>query len=296
MFMERILNYEVHENEEGLTLRDFLRIHGFSHHIFVHMKEYPGSIQVNHQPAFMNRKLKTKEKVTVIFRESASSPNILPVKLPFPILYEDEDILVANKPANMPIHPSMGNYENTLANAAAFYFASKGENFVFRCINRLDRDTTGALILAKHGLSGAILSQMMQKREIHRTYLAVVQGIPPEEGVIDAPIARMEGSTISRQVDWERGEPAVTHYRRLKVLGSHSLIQLQLETGRTHQIRVHMKYLGYPLPGDFLYNPDYEIYSRQPLHSWKLDFVHPITGEPMHLQAPIPEDMMVNSK
>ena len=209
------------------------------------------------------------------------------------ILYEDEDILVINKPADMPVHPSAGNYENTLANGIAWYFAEKGEDFVYRCINRLDRDTTGALILAKNPLSAAILSVQMRNRQICRTYLALVDGVLPESGNVDAPIARMDGSVITREVNFQNGESAVTHYECLAVGKDYSLAELHLETGRTHQIRVHMNYIGHPLPGDFLYNPDYSHISRQALHSHHLRFRHPITGEEMHFTAPVPEDMLL---
>lgn len=180
-----------------------------------------------------------------------SSDHIVPRPLPFPVVYEDEDLLVVNKPADMPIHPSQGNYENTLANAAAWYFKEKGESFVYRCINRLDRDTTGLLILARHAYSAALLSRMVSARQIKREYLAVVRGTPDVSGIIDAPIGRKEGSTIERRVDFEHGEPARTHYELLYSEGGYSLVRLRLDTGRTHQIRVHMKYLGHPLPGDF---------------------------------------------
>lgn len=208
------------------------------------------------------------------------------------ILYEDEDILVINKPADMPVHPSAGNYENTLANGIAWYFYEKGEDFVYRCINRLDRDTTGALILAKNPLSAAILSVQMRNRQICRTYLALVDGVLPESGNVDAPIARMDGSVITREVNFQNGESAVTHYERLAVGKDYSLAELHLETGRTHQIRVHMKYIGHPLPGDFLYNPDYRWIKRQPLHSYQLKFTHPVTKKTMLFTAPVPADFV----
>lgn len=215
--------------------------------------------------------------------EVESGENIIRTEMDLDILYEDEDILVINKPAGMPVHPSMGNYENTLANGIAWYFSQKGEDFVYRCINRLDRDTTGALILAKNPLSAAVLSVQMKRRQIRRTYLALVDGVLPESGVVDAPIARMEGSVITREVNFETGESAVTHYERLAVGRYYSLAELHLETGRTHQIRVHMKYIGHPLPGDYLYHPDYRRIQRQPLHSFQLEFTHPIAKEPMLL-------------
>ena len=152
------------------------------------------------------------------------------------------------------------------------------------------------LIIARHLYSASLLSAMMARREIHREYLALATGIIPEDGTITAPIARKEGSTIERMVDFKHGEYACTHYRRISITNTdpvYSLVALKLDTGRTHQIRVHMNYIGHPLPGDFLYNPDYSHISRQALHSHHLRFRHPITGEEMHFTAPVPEDMLL---
>ena len=203
--------------------------------------------------------------------------------------------MVINKPAGMPIHPSMNNYYNSLANGLASYIAQQNCPFVFRCINRLDRDTSGLTIIAKHYVSAGMLSTMIANKTssgITREYLAIVKGsVLPSEGTIAAPLGRKEGSIIERCVDFEKGESAVTHYRVLDEKNGHSLVSLILETGRTHQIRIHMKYLGYPLIGDYLYNPDMALMHRQALHAWKLSFRHPITGEQMHFAAPLPEDM-----
>ena len=191
----------------------------------------------------------------------------------------------------MPVHPSIGNYTNTLANGIAAYLEAKGEICPFRCINRLDRDTSGALILAKNALSAAVLSVQMRNRQIRRTYLAVVQGITHKSGTITAPISRVTDSVIERHVDFQNGESAVTHYQRLETKNNLSLLEIHLETGRTHQIRVHMGYIGHPLPADYLYNPVYDTFKRQPLHSLQLEFRHPITGQEMCLMAPVPEDI-----
>ena len=203
--------------------------------------------------------------------------------------------MVINKPAGMPIHPSMNNYYNSLANALAYYFEQQNCPFVFRCINRLDRDTSGLTIVAKHYVSAGMLSAMIANKAtsgITREYLAIAKGsVRPLEGTITAPLGRKEGSIIERTVDFENGESAVTHYRVLDEKNGHSLVSLILETGRTHQIRIHMKHLGYPLIGDYLYNPDMERIQRQALHAWKLIFRHPITGEILSFTAPLPKDM-----
>lgn len=279
--MKRIFTYIIEESDSGVRIGDFLRKKGYSRHILTHLKKTEEGIQKNGQWAYTSQILDTGDILTVKLVEEEVSEKIVPVKMDLKIVYEDEDLMVVDKPADMPIHPSIHNYENTLANGIAYYFETKKTPFVYRCINRLDRDTTGLLIIAKHMLSGAILGQMIKKREIHREYLAIAAGEVPSEGVIDAPIGRAADSVIERCVDFENGERAVTHFRTLERKNGYSLVSLKLETGRTHQIRVHMKYLGYPLIGDYLYNPDYRIMKHQALHSHRLCFCHPITGEPM---------------
>ena len=209
------------------------------------------------------------------------------------LVYEDEDLLIINKPANMPIHPSMNHHEGTMANGLLYYFTQKGEAFTFRCINRLDRDTSGLTIVAKHLLSAGILSRQVSKHEIKRTYRAICHGKTADSGIIDAPIARAADSTIERCVNFETGEYAITHYKRIAYDENKdlSLLELRLETGRTHQIRVHLKHIGHPIIGDFLYNPDYRYCSRQTLHSYSLSFTHPITKKEMHFASPLPEDL-----
>ncbi len=290
--MNRIFEYCVSDSDLPCTAGEYLKRKGCSHQILVHLKKTEKGILVNNEWAYVRTPLQAGDLLKITLTEDTPSQNIVPVAMPLSIVYEDEDILLLNKPADMPVHPSVNNYDNTLANGAAWYYAQQGKPFVFRCINRLDRDTTGLLILAKNALSASILSAQMKKREIHRTYQAIVKGVPiPESGTIDAPIARKEGSAIERCVDFEKGERAVTHYRVLDSRNDYSLVQLSLETGRTHQIRVHMGYLGHPLLGDYLYYPDFSRIKRVSLHSYALSFTHPMTGSPLTFRAPLPEDM-----
>ena len=291
--MERILEYAISKEEAGRTIKDFLQEKRFSGQNIVELKKMKESILLNGVWEYMTCKVKEGDMLRIHIREEESSEKIPPIELPFPVVYEDEDIVVVNKPADMPIHPSLNNYENTLGNAAAYYFAKQDKAFIFRCINRLDRDTTGLTILAKHMVSAGILQSQMVERKISREYLAIVDGVIEEDtGTIDAPIGRKDGSTIERMVDFENGECAVTHYKVLEQKEKVAMVALKLETGRTHQIRVHMTYKGHPLLGDFLYNPEDNRMGRQALHAWHLTFTHPITGEEMTLEAPIPEDMM----
>ncbi len=289
--MNRTFTFHITEENAGKAIDFFLKSHGFSRHILSGLKTHPQGILVNGQHQNTKYQLLQNDTLTVTILEPAPSEKIVPVSMELSIVYEDEDILVLNKPADTPIHPSLNNYENSLANGVAFYYQKEASPFVFRCINRLDRDTTGLTIIAKNSLSSAILSRMVSMRQIHREYMAIVEGITPESGTIDAPIGRKSDSAIERMVDYEHGERAVTHYTRISHSSTHSLLKLQLETGRTHQIRVHMKHIGYPLIGDYLYNPDFSIIKRQALHSCRLTFTHPITGAPLEFTAPLPEDM-----
>lgn len=289
--MDRIFHYQITETEQGTTVLDFLRKKGFSRHILSSMKADKEALTRNGQRIGGREQLLAGDHFRVRLLETVDSDGIVPVSMPLSILYEDEDILVINKPADMPVHPSIGNYTNTLANGVAAYLDAKDEHSPFRCINRLDRDTSGVLILAKNAFSAAVLSTQMRNRQIRRTYLAVVEGITPPNGTISAPISRVDDSVIERHVDFLRGEPAVTHYERLEVKNEHSLLEIHLETGRTHQIRVHMGYIGHPLPADYLYHPVYDCFKRQPLHSLQLEFRHPVTDKPMCLLAPVSEDM-----
>ena len=291
--MNRTITYIINEKNENQTIGQFLKIHGYSHPIIVGLKKTTNGILLNERWVYVSNRMKKGDVLTINIEETASNSKLEPVFFPLDIVYEDDDLLIVNKTSNMPIHPSMGNYENTLANALAYYFKDQDSPFIFRCINRLDRDTTGLTIIAKNALSAAILGRQVSNRSIHRTYLAICEGNTPPSGTIAAPIARVCDSTIMRCVDFEHGEQAITHYWQLaynKTLDL-SLIKLKLETGRTHQIRVHMKHAGHPLIGDFLYHPDNTILHRQALHSCSLEFEHPVTKEKMHFHAPLPEDM-----
>lgn len=314
--MNRVFTYEI--TEEWESIRDFLKMRRYPHAVFVKLKRTEGSVLVNGEWLHLYKPLHVGDILEIHLEEQESSENIVPrdfgeiVKpgsgLPLPIVYEDADLLVLNKPAGLPIHPSQNHYEDSLANAVMGYYHQQGEPFVFRCINRLDRNTSGLTLIAKNMLSAAILSQDVTTRDIHRTYLALVEADTEagqslqEHGTVDAPIARVDGSTILREVNWQDGDRAVTHYWKLQEEGGIALLKLQLETGRTHQIRVHMRCIGHPLLGDDLYGHGAYIWEdpktgssrvlqRHGLHSYKLEFTHPITGEAMEFTASLPEDM-----
>lgn len=291
--MKRRLYYTITDEFHNKTIEQFLKAQEFPHQAIVQLKKTPNGILLNEVWAYVNQKLTTGDHLILQLVEDISDTSIQAIPTELDILYEDEDLILINKPANMPIHPSMNHHEGTLANGLLHYYQRKGEDFTFRCINRLDRDTSGLTIVAKHLLSAGILSRQVSVRGISRTYLAIVDGKTDVCGTIDAPIGRVGGSTIERQVDHENGESAITHYRRLDYDEEKnlSLLELHLETGRTHQIRVHMKHIGHPIIGDFLYHPDYRYCKRQALHSASLEFTHPITKEKMHFAVSLPEDL-----
>lgn len=318
--MTRTIRYvipkELSAQSVSLTIKGFLKAKSYSVQNMKQLKQDPRGILLNGVPAHLNTVLAAGDLLTICIQESAGSENILPVALPLDIVYEDEDLLVLNKPAGMPIHPSQNNRDNTLANALAYYFQQQGTSFTFRCINRLDRDTSGLTIVAKHFVSAGILGGAVSAKSLQanhdgspfsmtgsilqsplqREYLAIVHGaVTPEIGTIDAPLGRKPGSIIERCVDLKNGERAITHYRVLEKKNGYSLVSLRLETGRTHQIRIHMKSIGHPLVGDYLYKEDTEKQDpihRQALHSHTLSFIHPITGDPMHFSIPLPDDMV----
>ena len=290
--MNRTLTYTISTEYNGFQIDKFLKTQGYSSANITAIKKMPNNVVIDREWVHMNRKLVAGEILTVNIQEEDSSEKIPAVKMSLDIVYEDEDIIVVNKPAGLSIHPSLNHYEDSLANGLAYYYEVQGKPFIFRCANRLDKNTSGLTVIAKHLVSGNILSTMVKNREFHREYYAIVRGsLEESEGTIDAPIGRVSDSIITRQVDFENGERAVTHYKVIDEKNGHSLISIHLETGRTHQIRVHFKYIGHPLIGDHLYNPDMEYMQRQALHSRKVSFVHPITKQAMEFVAPLPDDM-----
>lgn len=293
--MTRKIQYIIEEEHNDKCIGVFLKEKDYSRGVLIELKKTQVGIRKNGVWVCVNEVLKTGDLLEICLIEEVSSENIVPKQCTLDVLYEDEDLLVINKPYDTPIHPSVNNYDNTLANGVIDYYQQQNRPCVFRCINRLDRDTTGVTIIAKHLISASILSKRMKERELTRTYVAFVEGVTEQEGTIEVPIGRAEGSIIKRQVDEEEGKEAITHYRRLEVFEvegkSVSMVALRLETGRTHQIRVHMSFIGHPLLGDFLYNPSNEMLTRQALHAAECIFDHPITGIYERITAPLPKDM-----
>ena len=217
---------------------------------------------------------------------------ILPAPGPLDIVYEDGDVIVLNKAPGVPVHPGPGHYADTLGNFILHHYDQTGEEADFHPVHRLDRGTSGLMVAAKHPHAQEVLKNQLHTADFRREYLAVCEGVPsPAAGVIDLPLGPKEGSLVEQEVRPD-GKPARTRYEVLSVHGGRALLQLVLDTGRTHQIRVHMAHLGHPLTGDFLYGEERpDLIGRTALHSAALAFRHPITGQGMSFRLELPADM-----
>lgn len=276
---------KVPQSWDGMMAKRFLRGYcGLSHHLLITLKAIPMGITMD--GALLRTIDPVRAGCTVILRlpEDRSFP--VPMPLPLRILYEDADLLIVDKPPFMPVHPVHGHLNDTLANAAAYYLESKGESCAFRPIYRLDRDTSGLIVAAKHTYAASRLAGKIEK-----DYFAVVQGELRGTGRIDAPIRRKEGFGIQREVG-EEGVPSVTCWQALGFGKGHTFLRIKLETGRTHQIRVHFSYLQMPLAGDDMYGGSRQWINRQALHCGNVHFFHPVTGKEMVLKCPFPEDYL----
>lgn len=279
------ISFTVGENDDGKLLKVFLKSAcGVSTRTFTKLKKIPLGITRKGQL------IKADEKVfagdEIVLKQVSEDNNIIPVKGSLDIVYEDSHIIIINKPASTPVHPTKIHQENTLANFLRYYSLEKGEDYTFRAVNRLDKDTSGLVLIAKDRHSAGIL----QKQDIYKEYIAVCTGITPEKGTIDKPIKKSENSNMLRIIS-DDGDRAVTHFERIGCFYNSSLVKLWLETGRTHQIRCHMSSIGHPLEGDDLYGGSLEKIERQALHCAKMKFFHPIDGKVMELCCDIPEDM-----
>ena len=240
--------------------------------------------------------IKPNDKITINLDFEEESSNIIPTKMNLDIMYEDDWILVVNKPAGIPVHPSILHYEDSLSNGIKFYFNSIGLKKKIRPVNRLDLNTSGLVVFAKCEYIQESLSNQMKNNIFKKDYLALASGkFDIKQGTIDLPIARKENSIIERCID-ENGQKSITHYEVLDEFENYSLVKCTLETGRTHQIRVHMSAINHPLLGDTLYGNSSRLITRQALHCYKLSFIHPITKKNITISCPIPNDMNINIK
>lgn len=280
----------------GRMLRDFLRCElDLSTKMLKYLKYRNAGICVGGVRRTVRYVLQEGDVLTLETEDRASSPDLAAVDLPLDVLYEDDDLVVPTKPANMPTHPSHDHYDDTVANALAFRYAQRGIPFVFRPINRLDRNTSGLLLVARNKTAAGRMTQAMQAGEIRKQYLAVLDGqLQEREGMIDVCLHRTRESIILRETcppTTPDADPAKTLYRVLAVENGHTLVLASPITGRTHQLRVHFASIGHPITGDDLYGAPTPLIPRHALHAYTLTFPHPTTREQMMLQAPLAPDL-----
>ena len=267
---------------------------GISTKLLKHLKFREDGILVNGVRVTVRYVLSFGEVLSLAIEDETSGEKLLPVDLPLSIAYEDNDVVVPSKSAEMPTHPSFGHYEDTVANALAYRYAEEGIPFVFRPVNRLDRNTSGLLLIARNRRAAGTLFSSMRRGEIRKLYLAILDGeLPEEEGLIETYMRRTAESVIVRENCGpdEGGVLARTRYRVLSRARGSTLVCAVPLTGRTHQLRVQFAGLGVPLLGDDLYGTTSELISRHALHSCALSFRQPTTGESICAVAPLPEDM-----
>lgn len=286
----RVLTHTVSAGEGGQTVKQLLHdLWGISG-AFLSRLKFRQAIAVDGVPVTVRRVVRCGEVLSADVSDlPEENPHLQPVDFPLDILYEDEDLLLLNKPAGVAIHPAALTDETvTVAGAVAHYLHADS----FHAVNRLDRGTTGVMAVAKTGFIHGRCMDLLHTESFRRDYRAVCEGVPsPAEGDIDLPVARADGSLLRRQID-PRGLPAHTHYEVLETACGRALLRLTPTTGRTHQLRLHMAAIGYPLTGDWLYGTeDKSLIARPALHSCRLRMVHPLTGAAIDVTAPLPEDI-----
>lgn len=290
-----ILRYIKSNSDNYLTIRQVINSEfNISYNLLVKLKKNK-KIFLNGINTYIDKNIKDGDEISIIIDFEEDNSNIVPTKMDLSILYEDEALLIIDKPAGIPVHPSILHYDNSLSNGIKYYFDNIKLNKKIRPVNRLDRNTSGIVIFAKNEYVHDALSKQMQNDIFLKEYITICNGLFEEKtGIIDAPIARKENSIIERCVN-PTGAPAITHYKVLKEFEIDgkifSELLISLETGRTHQIRVHMAYLGHPIIGDSLYGSESILINRQALHAYRVEFIHPISRQKIVITSNIPKDM-----
>ena len=284
-----ILEYRIDERADNLSVRSFLKRQGLSTHLWRRLK-HQGTLRINGQP-ILRATLASVHAGDDLYCEIPEASAIEPQNIPLDIIHEDENLLIVNKPAQMLVHPIAKEQRGTLANAVAYYYQTRKEPCIFHPMHRLDRNTTGLVLIAKQPHIQSLLTDKDGLR-FHRMYLAIAHGhFSDVEGTIDLPIRRKLGSFIGQETH-ETGRSAITRYRVLADAEEASLVRLQPVTGRTHQLRVHLAAVGHPILGDDLYGEPSSLIARQALHAYRLDLDHPVTHLPLTVEATLPEDFL----
>lgn len=286
-----ILEYKI-ENTDYSILRQVLKNKWhISSRLLIKLKN-ANAIFVNNNNVYMDYPLELGDNVLVKIDFKEISENIVPMPMQLDILYEDEYYLVVNKPANMPVHPSASHYTDSLSNGIQYYFQQNNIQTKIRPVNRLDKDTSGIVIFAKNEYIQEALVRQMKNKEFLKEYIAILEGnLSNNKGTINASISRKENSIIERCISKD-GETAITHYELIKNYNNYCIVKFILETGRTHQIRVHCKHIGHSIIGDTLYGNSSPIISRQALHAYKVKFIHPVTQKIVEYLSAIPNDIL----
>ena len=292
--MEKAICYEIPSEEEGLLVKDVIKKHiPISSRQLRRAKFREEGITVNGVRTTVRHVVHAGDVLRILLEETEEgSCHLIPIHDPIDILYEDEDLLVINKPAGIVVHPSHGHYADSLANRIAGYYEEKGLHVVIRPIGRLDKDTSGVILFAKNPAAASLLEAQRRQGILHRCYLALCEGCPdPKEGIIELPVGKDPDSLMKMMVT-DSGSYARTDYQVLETGSRYSLLRLILHTGRTHQIRVHLSSIGHPLLGDPLYHPDPASsgIKRTALHAFRLSGRKPFSGEPFLFTCPPPED------
>ena len=287
--------FVVTKEQDGMTVLQILKnVICLSGAMIKHIKFLDDGIVLNGLRVTVRRVVSEGDILELNTSDSTETSDILPYDLPIDIVYEDSDLVIPDKPAFMPTHPSHGHYDDTVANALAYRYKDSSEPYIFRPVNRLDRNTSGLIIIARNRISASRLTKSMAEKQINKKYIAVLDGVlPNDEGVIDTYMRRTAESIIVREVCGEEAgaDRALTRYKVLFRSEKNCIVSAEPITGRTHQLRVHFASLGCPITGDDMYGTESEYISRHALHASEISFPHPSSGEMMRFSAPIHSDM-----